>query len=216
VRDHGHAKGHHGDSALGHVIHWAPLYEGVFGRLLRRTHGAIVELAGPRAGERALDVGCGTGSLAVALKRAVGPTGSVHGIDPSPEMIEVARRNASKAGLGVDFQIAPGQALPFAAGTFDLVVSQLAVHHVPAELRPAAFGEMRRVLKPGGRCLIVDFEPPAPGLWRLAGRLVLGAEMMQMNVVNYRPLLEGAGFKDVEAGRTRYRLLSFVRGRVAR
>lgn len=163
-----------------------------------------------------LDVGCGTGSLAVALKRAVGPTGSVHGIDPSPEMIEVARRNASRVGLGVTFQIGVGQALPFAAAAFDLVVSQLAVHHVPADLRPAAFGEMRRVLKPGGRCLIVDFEPPASGLWRLAGRLVLGAEMMRLNVADYGALLEGAGFKSVENGRTRYRLLSFVKGSVAR
>ena len=191
------------------------MYDGVFGRLLRRTHGAIVELAGPRAGERVLDVGCGTGSLAMAFKRAVGPTGSVHGIDPSPEMIEVARRNASRAGLDVNFQNGLGQAIPFADRTFDLVVSQLAVHHVQADLRPTAFGEMRRVLKPGGRCLIVDFEPPSSGLWHLAGRLVLGAGMMKLNVADYRVLLRGAGFQDVEAGRTRYRLLSFIRGRVA-
>ncbi len=121
----------HGEGTRGHVIHWAPLYEAAFGPLLRRTHPAIVELAASRPGEQVLDVGCGTGSLALAFKRSVGPTGSVHGIDPSPEMIEVARRNASKAGAQVNFQHGLGEAIPFPSGTFDLVVSQLAMHHLP-------------------------------------------------------------------------------------
>lgn len=188
----------------------------MFGRLLRRTHAAVVDLAALSAGERVLDVGCGTGSLAIALKGAVGPTGSVLGIDASPEMIDVARRNASKAGVDVNFQLALGEAIPFAKGTFDLVVSQLAVHHLPDDLKPSAFGEMYRVLKPGGRCLIVDFEPPKSVPGRLVARMVLGSVMMQINVADYRTLLENAGFNKVETGRTRHRLLSFVRGQVTK
>ena len=104
MRDHLHSKTHHGEATRGQVIHWAPVYEVVFGWFLRRTHGTVVELAALSAGERVLDVGCGTGSLATALKVSVGPTGSVHGIDASPEMIEVARRNGSKAGVDVNLQ----------------------------------------------------------------------------------------------------------------
>ncbi len=216
MRDHFHSKPDQGGGTRGHVIHWAPVYEFAFGRFLRRTHGAVVDLAALRAGERVLDVGCGPGSLAVALRAPVGPTGSVHGIDASPEMIDVARRNASKAGVDVNFQVGLAEALPFPAGTFDLVVSQLAIHHLPDDLKQSAFAEMHRVLKPDGRCLIVDFEPPKSIPGRLVARMVLGPEMMRINVTDYRVLLETAGFVKVETGRTRHRLLSFVRGQVAK
>lgn len=202
------------DHTRGHVIHWAPVYELAFGWLLRRTHGAVVELAAPSIGERVLDVACGTGSLAVALRAAAGSTGSVHGIDASQEMIDVARRNASRVGADVNLQVGLAEALPFAKGTFDLVVSQLAIHHLPDDLKQAAFGEMYRVLKSDGRCLIIDFEPPKSVPGRLVARMVLGSEMMRISVTDYRVLLENAGFIEVEAGRTRHRLLAFVRGRV--
>jgi len=116
----------------------------------------------------------------------------------------------------VNFQLGLGEAIPFAKGTFDLVVSQLAVHHLSDDLKPSAFGEMYRVLKPGGRCLIVDFEPPKSVPGRLVARMVLGSVMMRINVADYRTLLENAGFNKVETGRTRHRLLSFVRGQVTK
>jgi len=97
MKDHFHSKTRHGEVTRGQVIHWAPAYDVVFGWFLRRTHGAVVELAAPITGERVLDVGCGTGSLAAALKVPVGPRGAVHGIDASPEMIEAARRNTLKS-----------------------------------------------------------------------------------------------------------------------
>ncbi len=75
---------------------------------------------------------------------------------------------------------------------------------------------MHRVLKPGGRCLIVDFEPPKSVPGRLLARMVVGPGMMNVNVADYRILMESAGFRNLEMGRTRHRLLSFVRGVVAR
>jgi len=115
----------------------------------------------------------------------------------------------------VKFQVGLAEAIPFPDGTFDLVVSQLAIHHLPDDLKPSAFEEMHRVLKSGGRCLIVDFEPPKSVPGRFAARMVLGPMMLRTNVKNYQALLENAGFKTVETGRTRHRLLSYIRGRAA-
>jgi ubiquinone/menaquinone biosynthesis C-methylase UbiE len=213
VRLHSHSRAGHDDATPGHVIHWAPAYDFICGRFIRRTHAAVVELAAPTAGERVLDFGCGPGSLTIALKAAVGPTGSAHGIDAATEMIDVARRNALEAGAEVDFQVGLAEAMPFPDGTFDLAVSQLAIHHLPGDLKPRAFAEMARVLKPGGRCLIIDFEPPKTGWRRVLANALLGPEMMHTDVRDYRDLLARAGFRDLETGRTRHRLLSFVRGR---
>jgi len=212
MRDHSHDNEHHGEVTRGHVIHWAPVYEAVFGRFLRRTHRAVVELAALQSGERVLDVACGTGSLTLALKVAVGPAGSVHGIDASPQMIELARRNQTGSAADVDFQAGVAEELRFPDGTFDVIVSQLAIHHLPDDLKQSAFAEMYRVLKPAGRCLIVDFEPPKSAVGSFIGRLLLGPVMMRTNVRNYGVLMENAGFKEVRTGGTGYALLSFVRG----
>ncbi len=204
------------EATEGQVIHWAPVYDMVFGWFLRRTHGTVVELAAPIAGERVLDVGCGTGSLAVALRASVGSTGSVHGVDASPEMIEVARRKALKVGVDVDFQVGLAEAIPFPKETFDVVVSQLAIHHLPGDLKQRSFAEMHRVLKSDGRCMIVDFEPPKTVLGRSVARVFLGPVMMRTDVRDYCALMEAAGFNNVETGQTRHRMLAFVRGRVAK
>ena len=123
----------------------------------------LVELARIAPGERVLDVGCGTGSLAIAAKRAAGTNGSVSAIDPSPEMIAQARAKSEKARLDVDWQIARAEALPFPDASIDGVTSTLMMHHLPRVLREAFVQEIHRVLRPSGRVLIVDFEPPAKG-----------------------------------------------------
>jgi ubiquinone/menaquinone biosynthesis C-methylase UbiE len=216
MKGHSQSKAPHGEATEGGEIHWAPAYEILFGWFLRRTHGTVVELAASNPGDRVLDVGCGTGSLAVALKASVGPSGSVHGVDASPEMIAVAKRKALNVGVDVDFQVGLAEAIPFPEETFDLVVSQLAIHHLPGDLKQRAFEEMYRVSKPDGRCLIVDFEPPKTVLGRSVARVLLGPTMMQTDVRNYRAVMAGAGFKNVETGMTRHRMLAFVRGRAAR
>jgi ubiquinone/menaquinone biosynthesis C-methylase UbiE len=113
----------------------------------------LVELARLQPGESVLDVGCGTGTLAIAAKRRVGPTGVVHGIDASPEMIARATRKAKKAGVHVTFRTAVVEALPFPDRQLDVVLSTLMLHHLPRPTREQSAREIRRVLKPGGRVL---------------------------------------------------------------
>ena len=117
----------------------------------------VLDLAQLRSGESVLDVGCGTGTLAIAAKERVGPTGAVYGIDASPEMISRATKKAIKAGTEIVFKTGIVEALPFPDKSFDAVLSTLMLHHLPREAREQCAREIRRVLKPGGRILAIDF-----------------------------------------------------------
>jgi ubiquinone/menaquinone biosynthesis C-methylase UbiE len=197
----------------GALIRWATLYDLMAGRLVRASDRPIVALAGIRAGDAVLDVGCGPGSLTRAAKDAAGPAGAAHGIDAAPEMIARARQNALRARTEVDFRVAAAERLPFADNTFDTVMSRLAFHHLPGDLKRQALVEIWRVLKPGGQCFVVDFEPSgAPLLRHIIGLAGMGA-MAQVNVQAYAGLFEEQGFEKVELGGTSVAWLAFVRGR---
>src|SRR5574341_1286314 len=106
---------------------WAPAYDTVtwlcsFGQepAIRRKTIAVAQ---PQPGEKVLDVGCGTGTLAIAASRRVQASGEVQGIDASPEMVELARRKAKRRGVEAAFHVAPIEGLPFPADHFDLVLS---------------------------------------------------------------------------------------------
>lgn len=114
----------------------------------------MMEMLKPASGERVLDIGCGPGFMMRDLADAVGPQGRVDGIDVSEPMCELARVRLSNAAAPIGLRLGGAEELPYADGCFDAVVlSQvlLYVHDVPR-----ALSEVRRVLKPGGRCLIVD------------------------------------------------------------
>ena len=128
-----------------------------FGRE-RAFREEILELATLAPGESVLDVGCGTGTLAIASRNRVGPSGSVYGIDASPEMIARARAKARKRHVNVEFENAAAEVLPFPDARFDVILSTIMLHHLPRRVRQQAAREMRRVLIPGGRAVIVDFQ----------------------------------------------------------
>lgn len=202
----------------GHTIHHPRFYD-ILVRVLTGGHeGAFraltLDLADLRPGERVLDVGCGTGTLAIEARGRVGSDGTVTGIDAAEEMILRAREKADAADVDVAFETAPAEALPFADGSFDVVLTSLFLHHLPDDLQPQAFREMRRVLVPGGRLLVVDFRPPRGRVGRALTSLILSHRMADCDIRNAVPLAEAAGFVDLETGATRSRWLEFLRGRV--
>jgi ubiquinone/menaquinone biosynthesis C-methylase UbiE len=146
---------------LGRVLHWAAGYDLLVWLLTHRSDRVfreqLIGLAHLAAGESVLDIGCGTGTLAIVAKGQVGATGKVFGIDASPAMIARANSKAGKAGIDVTFKPAVAEALPFPEAQFDVVVSTLMLHHLPRKVRQQCAREIRRVLKPEGRVLVVDF-----------------------------------------------------------
>ncbi len=152
---HGHAT--HAPETKGSIIRWARLYDLLFARKLSKEHKLALKYAAPQSGEKALDVGCGPGTMAIALGEKTSPGGEVVGIDASPDMIRVAARKAKKAGSVARFEAAAIEWLPFADATFDLATSTFMLHHLPEDVRAKGLEEVRRVLKPGGRFVIVDF-----------------------------------------------------------
>ena len=163
----------------------------------RALRERLAEAARLAPGETVLDAGCGTGSLAVAAKRRVGATGVVHAIDAAPEMIALAREKAARAGADVAFDVARAEALPFPDAYFDAVLSTLMLHHLPGPVRRAFAAEMRRVLKPGGRVLAVDFEAPARRSRGLIARVHRHGGVPTRDVV---ALLESVGLRVRETG----------------
>jgi ubiquinone/menaquinone biosynthesis C-methylase UbiE len=167
--DHSHAET--APQTTGNVIHWAEYYGvvvqimllGQAGRLRRLT----VDRTPVKAGDHVLDVGCGTGDLTLVARERAGSTGQVAGIDPSPEMIEVARGKARRKHADVDFRVGVIERLPYSDGSFDVVLSSMMMHHLqPEDLKRQGLREVRRVLrspdvvsgKPGGRLVIIDFK----------------------------------------------------------
>jgi ubiquinone/menaquinone biosynthesis C-methylase UbiE len=195
----------------GAVIHWAARYDLLvwlvtLGRE-RVFREQVVRLARLQPGESVLDVGCGTGTLAIAAKRFVGATGTVYGIDASPEMVARAGKKARKTGVEVVFKHAVAEALPFPDAHIDAVLSTVMLHHLPRKARQQCAGEIRRVLKPGGRVLAVDFGGPAR---ERRGLIAHFHRHGHVNLPDMIALLGEAGLNIVESGTVGMRDLQFV------
>lgn len=160
--------------------------------------GNPTAFASLRPGETVVDLGCG-GGLDVFLAAAkVGPAGRAIGIDMTPEMLELARRNAAKSGLAnVEFHQATIDRLPLADGSVDCVVSNCVINLAPD--KPAVFREIARVLKPGGRLAVSDIALKQPLPAELGQNLLayVGCIAGAIEIDGYRAALAAAGFDAV-------------------
>jgi ubiquinone/menaquinone biosynthesis C-methylase UbiE len=210
-----HASPLHDENApprtTGTVIHWAWRYDLLvwiiaLGRE-RNFRRKQIDLAKITPGETVLDVGCGTGTLAIEAKRCVGPNGKVYGIDASPEMIARAQKKARKAGLEIEFDAAAIETMPFSDATFDVVLSTVMLHHLPDEARHQGIREIRRVLKPGGRLLAVDFGGSEP---ERHSRIARHRNHANFDIRQLIPELNEAGLHEITSGKVGFRDLWFV------
>src|SRR5215813_1526932 len=195
----------------GILLHWAAVYDLLAWLMMlgreRVFREKVVDLACIQSGESILDVGCGTGTLAITAKRRVGLRGSVYGIDASPQMITRAGKKARKAEVEVVFKNGIVEALPFPDAQFDAVLSTLMLHHLPRKARQDCAREIRRVLKPGGRVLAVDFGEPAR---KRGGLLVHFHRHGHVSLFAMIAVLRETGLTIVESGAVGIRDLQFV------
>jgi SAM-dependent methyltransferase len=166
----------------------------------------IIQMLQLQPGMAVLDVGCGTGSLAIQIKHA-NPLVEVVGVDPDPDVLRIARTKAQRSGTPLDFTQGNAERLPFETRSFDVVVSSLAFHHLTPGAKEKALGEAFRVLKPGGRLTIADFGPPRTRIGLAATlpiRLLDGRTTWDNFFGRLPSMIRAAGFSDVsEVGRIR-------------
>jgi len=194
----------------------------------------LIRLARPRAGERALDLCCGTGDLALSLARC---GAAVTGLDFSGPMLQVAEQRASRAfrsklstpSLPVPQYIrADAQRLPFADHSFDIVTVGYGLRNLSNW--EAGLSEMRRVSRPGGRLLVLDFGKPDNPLWRslyfgylrlfvpCLGRLVCGnsaAYAYILESLHHYPAQHGVAANMRDLGLANVRIISLLGGVMA-
>lgn len=151
------------------VHDWAlPLYDPMT-KLLggEKARGELLRQAALQGHLRVLDIGCGTGTLAIGIKR-LHPDLQVTGLDPDPKALARARRKVERAAVAVRFEQGFAGDLPFPDASFDRVLSSFMFHHLPGEQGEKTLREVRRVLAPGGSLHLADFTRPEQHAHRLA------------------------------------------------
>jgi len=175
-----------------------PFYDS-FTRLLgvKAVHSKLIRQAAISPGHRILEIGCGTGNLAILTKR-LNPTSEVVGMDPDPKALARAQQKAQRSKATVQFDSGFSEELPYPDASFDRVLSAFMLHHVKPEGKPLALREAFRLLKPGGSLHLVDFEEGqhrAGGIHGFLARIVHSqhGSSPQHLVLG---LMRDAGFKD--------------------
>lgn len=171
----------------------------------RRFRAQLIGQMGMCAGQRVLDVGCGTGTFALMLKQAH-PSAHIVGLDGDAAVLDLARRKAGSAGVEVEWRNGSALSQPFADDSFDQAASSLVFHHLDRAAKLAALREIHRVLVPGGALHVADWGRASNGLMRAAFfsvQLLDGFSNTSDNVAGLLPdFMHAAGFADArEVGR---------------
>jgi ubiquinone/menaquinone biosynthesis C-methylase UbiE len=166
--------------AAGH--HWSlPLYDPVV-KLLGgdAARGALLDQAAIRPGQRILEIGCGTGSLVVLIKRTH-PDTTVVGLDPDPKALSRGMHKAERAGVSVQFDQGFADELPYPDASMDRVFSSLMFHHLEREDKQGMLREVLRVLRPGGLLCLLDFGGPDSRASGFLARLLHSSDRLKDN-----------------------------------
>lgn len=166
----------------------------------RRFRGALIAQAVTRPELDILDLGCGTGSLTIGIKRRE-PSTRIVGVDGDPEVLRIATRKAAAAEVLLAFDCALAHELPYAGASFDRVVSSLFFHHLTWQSKQQAAAEAYRVLRPGGELHVADWGRPSGPTMRALFLIVQaldGVATTRDNVAGRLPeLFVAAGFEQV-------------------
>ena len=138
-----------------------PLYDPLLKWIMQEEHFKrhLIEQAQIQPDQRVLDVGCGTGTLTIMIKQAY-PNSKVTGLDGDPQVLEIARRKANRAGALITFDEGMAYQLPYPEASFDRVLSSMVFHHLMTQDKERTLAEIYRVLKPNGELHLVDFGEP--------------------------------------------------------
>jgi ubiquinone/menaquinone biosynthesis C-methylase UbiE len=188
-----------------------PLYD-PFVKLLGgdRARRALLDQSAIRPGHHVLDIGCGTGTFVVLIKR-LHPNVEVVGLDPDSKALARATRKAERDGVSIRFDQGFADRLPYPDASFDRVFSSFMFHHLPVEEKEPTLREARRVLKPGGSLHMLDFGGPED-VHGFVTRLIHSAHRLQDNSEGrVLDLMRSAGFAEVK--NTGRRVMLF--GRIA-
>ncbi|MBI1802614.1 MAG: methyltransferase domain-containing protein [Chloroflexi bacterium] len=176
-----------------------PLYDPVLRWVMREDtfKRALVRQAGIQAGQRVLDLGCGTGTLTVLIKQAH-PRAEVVGLDGDAQVLELARHKSAQAGVEIVFDVGMAFELPYPDHSFDRVLSSLLMHHLNTQNKQRTLRESRRVLRPGGELHVVDFGRPSNPLAYLISLVMRRLEETTDNIKGLLPqMMREAGFARV-------------------
>lgn len=170
-----------------------PFYDFIQKYIVRdiRYKSLLITQANIQAGHRVLDLGCGTGTLAIMAKLAQ-PSAEVSGLDADPEMLKVAKYKATLQKVPVNFDIGFTNNLPYPDEYFDRVLSSIMIHHLKTPDKWQTAREVYRVLKPGGQLHIIDFGKPVTWYGRMLGPLLHEFEEANDNIDGKLPEIFGA------------------------
>ncbi len=157
---------------------------------------ALVDQAAVRSGHRVLDIGCGTGSLVILIKR-LHPNVDDVGLDPDPKALARGRRKAQRAAVSIRFDQGFSDELPYPGASFDRVFCSFMFHHLEPEEKEKTLSEVRRVLKPGGSLHLLDFGGPESSPQGFLARLLHFSHRLRDNFGGrILTLMSQAGFLD--------------------